>query len=321
VVLRLTNHTATTLPFDVRRLALARLQRPGTPGYVEPVVPEPTRSATDLYPESHLGETAAEIAASGVVTLGAARAGVIIVPRIGRQLADASIEVVTAAAITAVVLPIEVVLFIDRKLKEPPSRLDPGQTVRFAVDLGALPISEPADYALLLGSALGLQPGAVTVAMTEPGAEHSGYRPPSEHQSLGFRFGGGGVHLPGPDGWTTEAQVYTGWKVMGVLVGPLVSVPVLSFSAGLQASLPWQVGKRARIDPSIGYEWRNLFHSDLGWTHGPVLGADLAWYLENHRAMGYPVKTSRIGMFVRGGPSFHDGDVGALWQAGLAYVY
>jgi hypothetical protein len=157
--------------------------------------------------------------------------------------------------------------------------------------------------------------------MTEPRAEHGGYRPPSVRRSLGFRFAGGAVHLPEANGATTEVQVYTGWKVFGLSIGPMASVPVLSFGAGLQAGWSKHVTERFRIDPSLAYEAHNLFHSDLGWTHGPVLGCDISWALEKHSVLRWPVATSRVGMFVRGGPVFHEADLGALWQAGLAYIY
>jgi hypothetical protein len=321
VVLRVTNHTGRILPFDVTRLAVARLERSGQLGRVAPVIPEPEHSATDLIPETHLGEAGADIATQTAMLVAGARLGVIIVPRFGRELAGHAVEAVAAVTVAAVVLPIEVVLVIDRAIRRPPDRFHPGQTERFTLDLGELPIAGDEDYALLLGPSLGLAPGAVTVPMTDARAEHGGFGPPTERQSLGFRFGGGGVHWPEANGVTAEAQFYTGWRLFGLSIGPMLSVPILSFGAGLQATWSKQVTERFRIDSSLSYEGRKLFHSDLGWAHGPVLGWDLSWSLENHAVLRWPVATSRLGMFVRGGPVFREGDPGGLWQAGLLYVY
>jgi len=317
VILRLTNRTNRILPFDVTRLAVARLDRSGQVVRADPVTPEPEQSATDQLPETHLREAGADIATQAAALVVGARLGVLIVPHLGRELVGQSVETVGAVAVAAVVLPIEVVLVIDRALRRPPDRFYPGQTERFALDLGELPISGDEDYALLLGPSLGLSPGAVTIPMTEPLVEHGGFRPPKERQSLGFRLGGGTVHWPEENGVTAEVQVYTGWKLFGLSIGPMLSVPVLSFGAGLQAIWSKHLTERFRIDSSLSYEGRNLFRSDLGWTHGPVLGWDIAWSLEKHSVLDWPVATSRLGMFVRGGPVFRQGDIGALWQAGL----
>ena len=321
VVLRLTNHTNRILPFDVRRLAVARLERSGQVGRVAPVIPEPKQSATDVIPETHLREAGADVAAQTAMLVAGARFGVIIVPHLGRELVGTSVEAVAAVTVAAVVLPIEVVLAIDRAMRRPPDRFYPGQTARFAVDLGELPIEGSENYALLLGPSLGLAPGAVTIPITEPRAEHGGFRPPSEHQLLGFRFGGGGAHWRGENGATAEVQAYTGWNLFGLSIGPMLSVPVLSFGAGLQVAWSKRVTERSRLDTSLSYEGRNLFHNHLGWIHGPVLGFDFGWSLEKHSVLGWPVGTSRLGAFVRGGPVIRDGDLGALWQAGLLYVY
>ena len=321
VFLRLTNHTSRILPFDVMRLAVARLERSGQVGRVVPVTPEPKQSATDLIPETHLREAGAEVAAQTALLVAGARFGVIIVPHLGRELVGASVEAVTAVTVAAVVLPIEVVLALEREMRRPPDRFHPGQTVRFAVDLGELPIKGGEDYALLLGPSLGLAPGAVTVPITDPRAEHGGFHPPAEHRSLGFRLAGGGAHWPGEHGVTAEVQAYTGWNLWGLSIGPMVTVPVLSFGAGLQVAWSKPVTERSRLDASFSYEGRNLFRSDLGWIHGPVLGFDFGWSLEKHQVLGWPVGTSRLGAFVRGGPVFRDGDLGGLWQAGLLYVY
>jgi hypothetical protein len=288
---------------------------------VDPVVPEPTTSPTDAIPETHLREAGAEVAADVAVMAAGTRLGVVIVPHPGRELVGYTAEAAEAVVVAAVVLPIAVVLAIDKEIRRPPDHVHPGETARFALDLGGLQISGSEDYVLLLGSSLGLAPGAVAIPITDPMKEHGGFRAPRERQALGFRLAGGGVHLPGENGVTAEAQVYTGWKMLGLSIGPMLSVPVLSFGAGLQARWSPRLTERSRIDASLSYEGRNLFHSDLGWTHGPVLGVDLLWFLEKHSVVGWPVGTSQLGMFVRGGPVFVDGDVGALWQAGVSYIY
>lgn len=321
VILRLTNHTGRVLPFDVRRLAVAQLERSRRVVRVDPVIPEPTQHPTDAIPETHLGEAAADIGADVAVLAAGTRLGVVIVPHPRREWVGYAVEATAAVAVAAVVLPIEVVLVIDRAIRRPPDHFHPGETARFALDLGGLPIAGSEGYVLLLGPSLGLAPGAVAVPITDPMAEHGGYGPPSERQSLGFRLAGGAAHFPGANGVNAEAQVYTGWKLLGLTIGPMVSVPVLSFGAGLQAAWSKHITERARIDSSLAYEARNLFHSDLGWTHGPVLGFDLMWYLEKHAVVGWPLGTSRVGMFLRGGPIFRDSDLGALWQLGVSYVY
>jgi hypothetical protein len=321
VVLRLTNHTDRVLPFDATRLAVAKLERSGRVARVAPVVPEATQSPTEAIPETHLREAGAEIAADVAVMAAGTRLGVVIIPRPGRELVGYTAEAAEAVVVAAVVLPIAVVLAIDKQIRMPPDHFHPGETARFALDLGGLQISGSEDYVLLLGSSLGLAPGAVAIPLTDPTKEHGGFRPPRERQSLGFRLGGGGAHFSGSNGATAEVQVYTGWKLLGVSIGPMLSVPVLSFGAGLQARWSPRLTERSRIDASLSYEGRNLFHSDLGWTHGPVLGFDLLWFLEKHSVLGWPVGTSQLGMFVRGGPVFRDSDLGALWQAGLSYIY